>query len=746
MTTVIASNIKDQDDIKEVTERLNIKLETIINNKYVFNINDYYIIFTYNSERKYYIVSSDITMSFFDTINIYSIQKKPTLNTIIERVYNDITKLNKKKNTKINIKNNIAELEEEKTRLRKLISSSISKINIECTIKKTFDKTTVQDLIINEYIKLYQNKDKKYNINISDNIYVWTIDYDNIIMELMFHSIYYPNYPIQVVIKSPIYSNSLNNRISNLKLFQLEYWDPITSVDFIINRVHDIIKKHGCELYKNNYKLDNMSSADSSTVTTQKKDNNINYEMKSILDGLNLYINNLDDIIDEEYEYVKFINFTKKQEINKTITKKTTKQDKFNGTGYTGSNNSKWSIKEYEELMTKKRIQLENTIRNIYCYLLSNRLEEEQLKNTINQSLLIKFLTLELRTSILEMNNKQELYKLYLNIIQYLCCNNFNLECLKSQFDTLYDEANTTIKFDKTNEIATLLIIIHSMINDKIKTEKKVLPSSSLTTSSNSQNEYISILKPLKFTQIDLLNTGLYNLDYKKLAMSTKPTSGCLKRISTEIPSLVSNLPINVDASIFLIIDENNPRAMRAMITGPPDTPYDSCCYIFDIYLPPDYPIEGPKVKLLNTNGNRINPNLYQCGKVCLSILGTYVGPTTSQTERWNSQSTLYQVLISIQSQILVEEPYFNEPGFQCQYKTQVGDIESKKYNTNVVGYTLNMMNILIDNPNTYGCFSEQINQHFKINKEKIIQIVTNFALKYTTYQKISEEIINKLC
>ena len=45
-----------------------------------------------------------------------------------------------------------------------------------------------------------------------------------------------------------------------------------------------------------------------------------------------------------------------------------------------------------------------------------------------------------------------------------------------------------------------------------------------------------------------------------------------------------------------------------------------------------------------------------QCGKVCLSLLGTWAGPG------WNpAKSTLLQVLVSIQSLILVPDPYFNE-------------------------------------------------------------------------------------
>ena len=48
-----------------------------------------------------------------------------------------------------------------------------------------------------------------------------------------------------------------------------------------------------------------------------------------------------------------------------------------------------------------------------------------------------------------------------------------------------------------------------------------------------------------------------------------------------------------------------------------------------------------------------------QDGKVCLSLLGTWSGPG------WIAgKSTLLQVLISIQSMILCDEPYLNEPGW----------------------------------------------------------------------------------
>lgn len=52
------------------------------------------------------------------------------------------------------------------------------------------------------------------------------------------------------------------------------------------------------------------------------------------------------------------------------------------------------------------------------------------------------------------------------------------------------------------------------------------------------------------------------------------------------------------------------------MIIGPPGTPYENGCYIFDIYLPGDYNNVAPLVSSMTTNGGkyRYNPNLYVDG------------------------------------------------------------------------------------------------------------------------------------
>ena len=61
---------------------------------------------------------------------------------------------------------------------------------------------------------------------------------------------------------------------------------------------------------------------------------------------------------------------------------------------------------------------------------------------------------------------------------------------------------------------------------------------------------------------------------------------------------------------------------------GPDNTPYSYGFYLFNIFIPEEYPFKPPTVKIYTQNENktRFNPNLYVNGKVCLSILNTWTG------------------------------------------------------------------------------------------------------------------------
>ena len=103
--------------------------------------------------------------------------------------------------------------------------------------------------------------------------------------------------------------------------------------------------------------------------------------------------------------------------------------------------------------------------------------------------------------------------------------------------------------------------------------------------------------------------------------------------------------------------------------------------FLFDAFFPSNYPNSSPKVNLQTTGHGsvRFNPNLYNCGKVCLSLLGTWQG---DQGESWHPKtSTLLQVLMSVQALILVPDPFFNEPGYERNRGTPEGDRQSRSYN-----------------------------------------------------------------
>jgi ubiquitin-protein ligase len=149
---------------------------------------------------------------------------------------------------------------------------------------------------------------------------------------------------------------------------------------------------------------------------------------------------------------------------------------------------------------------------------------------------------------------------------------------------------------------------------------------------------------------------------------------------------------------------------------GPEDTPYANGCFLFDIWVS-DYPKTAPKVKFLTTGQGRVrfNPNLYNCGKVCLSLLGTWSGPG------WQpNKSTLLQVLVSIQGLILVPDPYFNEPGFAHGRGKKTHDAQSDAYNKNIRKFTLEyaidaflMLAISKQAKRDYSEFSDVIAKHF---------------------------------
>ena len=148
-------------------------------------------------------------------------------------------------------------------------------------------------------------------------------------------------------------------------------------------------------------------------------------------------------------------------------------------------------------------------------------------------------------------------------------------------------------------------------------------------------------------------------------------------------------------------------------------------CKIIIIFSPLGrYPDVPPLVKIATTGGgsHRFNPNLYANGKVCLSLLGTWQG------EPWiPKKSTLYQVFVSIYGLIFVDEPYFNEPGYQNDRGTPRGDSANAAYNAQQRYKTveLAMLNQL-KKPTPE--FADAIGCHFTLRKQAIMSMVHQWS------------------
>jgi ubiquitin-protein ligase len=135
---------------------------------------------------------------------------------------------------------------------------------------------------------------------------------------------------------------------------------------------------------------------------------------------------------------------------------------------------------------------------------------------------------------------------------------------------------------------------------------------------------------------------------------------------------------------IYYDIDEADAKKGTGLIFGPEGTPYANCPLFFSVEIPADYPFSSPIVLIITSDGQtRFHPNLYVGGKVCLSILGTYSGPS------WVSTLNIGSVFKSILS-LLDANPITNEPGWE---KYEITHVKAASYSAwvefNLVKHTL---------------------------------------------------------
>ncbi|TPX32232.1 hypothetical protein SmJEL517_g04651 [Synchytrium microbalum] len=178
------------------------------------------------------------------------------------------------------------------------------------------------------------------------------------------------------------------------------------------------------------------------------------------------------------------------------------------------------------------------------------------------------------------------------------------------------------------------------------------------------------------------------------------------KRILSEHSMLTKALPPGILVRSF----EDQTDAFRCMIVGPEGTAYEGCLFFFDARFPLEYPSVPPDLFFHSYDGGlgKINPNLYENGRVCLSILGTWSG---NATESWSPAKSLMQVLVSIQGLVLNPEPYFNEAGYDSHRNTPDGIRNSLLYNEKTLMLSYKFINHILRHP--VAPFEEEIKSFY---------------------------------
>ncbi|XPS72858.1 (E3-independent) E2 ubiquitin-conjugating enzyme [Ascochyta lentis] len=188
----------------------------------------------------------------------------------------------------------------------------------------------------------------------------------------------------------------------------------------------------------------------------------------------------------------------------------------------------------------------------------------------------------------------------------------------------------------------------------------KTTPEAAPTDSANgaTQEDVTDVLAPFLILDTEPPSSHHY------LQNTSTSSSAFMRRIAKEHKILRNSLPPN----IFVRTWESRLDLIRVLIIGPSDTPYEYAPFVIDFHLGSSYPQTPPEAFFHSwTSGNGpVNPNLYEDGKICLSLLGTW--HTDERNESWSpAKSTLLQVLVSIMGLVLVKDPYYNEAGYDVQ-------------------------------------------------------------------------------
>jgi len=588
-----------------------------------------------------------------------------------------------------------------------------------------FNPNQIYQIIKNEIQKINENNEYKhfiipsefnpYNLSLRlklNNPIMLKINeifgYDYIELRMILEPKMYPFFPPKLEFIKPSIKFPLVNSLMNLKILKTDNWVPTIQLEFLVVKLAEELEK----VIQDYIKLEESKF--------------INLEFLFVkLSSMIKENNNNEEIIKIEIPKINELNTDNKGKYWKS------------GVGYGNDSVKSWDItayiKEQEILSTEMSILIENINKELV----------NDTKDIVFDSILPNFLNSRISgLTLLELEKNNNLYYHICECLNKIMNFDKNEKIQKfinqigEAFKIISEEIVTLFATNPETQNNILYMQIHCVADfykSNMKIVNEVKPQ---IISDNILDKYMEFMKKHQFGTYEIPTYHKY-LKEKDANHTAKSTM----RIISEVSSFKNGLPLNWESTIWTRISKKSINIFSFFISGPKDTPYENGIFEFHAHFPIDYPNSPPTI-LIHTTGSgnvRFNPNLYACGKVCLSLLGTWSG---QEGEKWNPKnSTFLQVLVSIQSLIFVENPYFNEPGYEKNITTKLGQDNSKSYNQNLYANTIKFaVNDMIKKPP--ASMEEVIKQHFLLKKDELITTTQKWldSFEFKNHQKVELE------
>jgi ubiquitin-protein ligase len=197
------------------------------------------------------------------------------------------------------------------------------------------------------------------------------------------------------------------------------------------------------------------------------------------------------------------------------------------------------------------------------------------------------------------------------------------------------------------------------------------------------------------------------------------------KRINRDYMDMVKSTDELAKNGVYFHVNEEDMMNVYAMFVGCEKTPYHHGFYFIKFTYPSTYPMDPPKAFYATQGqvfgrGFRFNPNLYVCGKVCLSMLGTWSGPG------WMPVNTIINVFMAVQALVLNDYPIKNEPGY-ASHSDKSPEVANYNRVVEYANIKVGILEMMEKPPKEFEAFKPVMEKYFVEHFSSIVENVNQY-------------------